>query len=101
MKLTPCSRNRQRLGVSSAVIESGRRPSMTITMFSAAVPAAAGRPWPAKHRASRMVVKISLENGRRIRHPCYCPVDNSRAELHQEYIAREHPGLRQVSYSAG
>ena len=38
-KLTPSWRRRQRLGVSSAAIESGRSPSSTITTLSVAFPA--------------------------------------------------------------
>src|SRR5262249_8507853 len=42
MKFTPSWRNRQILGVSSGVIESGRNPSSTRTRLSTALPAAAG-----------------------------------------------------------
>src|SRR5258708_5418333 len=42
MKFTPSWRRRQRLGVSSGVIESGRKPSSTRTMFSVALPAVPG-----------------------------------------------------------
>src|SRR5262245_14388848 len=45
-KLTPSWRNRHRLGVSSGVIESGRKPSSTRTMLSVARPAAVASPTP-------------------------------------------------------
>src|SRR4051812_202991 len=41
-KFTPSSRSRQRLGVSCAVIESGRKPSTTSTRLRVALPATAG-----------------------------------------------------------
>src|SRR5262245_34694368 len=52
----PSCRNRQRFGVSSGVIASGRSPSSTRTKLSVARPAAAGLAAP----ASRASARISL-----------------------------------------
>jgi molybdenum cofactor synthesis domain-containing protein len=55
-KFTPSSRSRHRLGVSCAVIESGRNPSTTSTRFRVALPASAG---PAV-MAAAMVTTIAV-----------------------------------------